>query len=134
MKTTYRGSCHCKRVTFEVDLDLAAGTTKCNCTICWKRRWWNVYVEPGEFRPLEGAEMLVPYPSKARSGPRGFCRHCGVSPYAFGDAAEWNTGDYVSINLACLDDLDPTVLATTPVQYMDGRADTCATPAETRHL
>ncbi|HEY0839676.1 MAG TPA: GFA family protein, partial [Vulgatibacter sp.] len=109
-------------------------TSKCNCTICWKRRWWGVQVEPGAFRPLEGVEELVPYPSKAKSGPGGFCRHCGVSPFASGDAAEWNAGDYVGINLACLDDLDPAVLATAPVRHMDGRADSWTTPAETRHL
>lgn len=78
---------------------------------------------------------LVPYPaSSSASGPSGFCKHCGIAPYARGDAAEWNEGPYVSINLACLDDLTPAELLTAPVEYLDGRADTWETPAETRHL
>jgi len=44
-------------------------------------------------------------------------------------------GDFVSINLACLDDLDPAELIAAPVTYRDGRNDNWwHPPAETRHL
>jgi len=136
MKKTYRGSCHCRRVTFEADVDLAeAGTSKCNCTFCWKRRWWATTVKPEAFRALTGVEHLTSYPRKPAGGPGGFCKHCGVAPYGWVDAAEWNDGDAVSINVACLEDLDPAELVATPVRYCDGRSDNWwNTPAETRHL
>ena len=51
---TYHGSCQCKRVRFEADIDLSQGTGKCNCTSCWKRRWWSVKVKPEHFRSLGG--------------------------------------------------------------------------------
>jgi hypothetical protein len=44
-------------------------------------------------------------------------------------------GDYVTINVSCLDDLDPAELAAAPVTYLDGRHNSWfSTPAEIRHL
>ena len=135
MKKTYHGSCHCRRVTFEVDLDLNEGTTKCNCTYCWKNRWWTASVKPEDFRSLGGeAELSAHRPGQAH-GHGGFCRHCGSRPYAFVEKADWNDGERVSINVAVLDDLDPAELLAAPVRFCDGRADNWwVAPAETRHL
>jgi hypothetical protein len=131
---TYHGSCQCKKVTFEADIDLAAvGTNKCNCTSCWKRRWWSVAAKPEAFRALTGDEHLSKHRPGAAVGG-GFCKHCGVIPYGFVEAAEWNDGAYVSINVACLDDLEPAELLAAPIRHLDGRADTWALIPETRHL
>jgi hypothetical protein len=130
---TYPGSCQCKRVRFEVTADLSKGTTKCNCTSCWKRRWWSLSVKPSQFRLLSGESELVKL--KDAKGPGGFCKHCGVLPFASGDAAEWNDGDYVAINVAALDGLAPETIAAIPVQYLDGLHDTWAPiEGETRYL
>src|SRR5436190_6514862 len=133
---TFHGSCHCKRITFEADIDLmATGTGKCNCTSCWKKRWWSVRVQPESFRPLQGEEHLSAYKPGQKTGHRGFCKHCGVIPYGWVDAAEWNPAPYVSVNVAALDDLDPEELLAAPIQYMDGRHDDrWHVPKQTRHL
>jgi len=134
-KRSYHGSCQCGRVRFEAAIDLAQGTGKCNCTSCWKRRWWSVRVQVADFRALSGVEELSKYRPGAERGHGGFCKHCGVTPFGWVDAAAWNDGEYVSVNVACLDDLEPAELMAAPIQYMDGRHDNWwSVPAETRHL
>jgi hypothetical protein len=111
----FHGSCKCGAVRFEADIDLSRGTSKCNCTSCWKRRWWSVRVQPEHFAVLSGADKL--------HEEAGFCTGCGVTPYGVVEAAEWNDGAYVAVNVAVLDDLDPRALMAAPVQLCDGKHD-----------
>ena len=68
------------------------------------------------------------------AGRHAFCKHCGVRTYSRG-FLEQIGGAYVSVAVASLDDLDPALLATSPIRYMDGRANNWwSPPAETRHL
>jgi hypothetical protein len=127
---TYRGSCHCGRIKFEAEIDLAAGTTKCNCTSCWKKRLWTTRVKPESFRQLQGQEEM----SETKAG-HGFCKHCGVITFNRVAKADWNDGEYVSVSVASLDNLEPAELLAAPVQYCDGLANNWwHPPAETRYL
>jgi hypothetical protein len=71
----------------------------------------------------------------AHSGqPSPSTSHCSIRSFSYRHLDVLG-GDFYSINIACLDNVEDTELAGAPVRYMDGRNNNWyAPPAETRHL
>jgi hypothetical protein len=133
MKKTYHGSCHCGGVRFEAEIDLPAGTSKCNCSICSKARFWKAIVPADSFRLVAGEAALREYTFGQGAIRHYFCATCGVKPFGRGHLDE--IGAFYGVNVMCLDDATDSELAQAPVLYEDGRHDRWdRPPAETRHL
>jgi hypothetical protein len=133
MKKTYTGSCHCGAVRFEADIDLAAGTSKCNCSICFKTRAWIAFIPADAFRLLSGEQSLSDYEFGRKSIHHRFCAECGVRVFGHGSDGKGNR--FYAVRVNCLDDVDPQELIAAPVRYLDMLHDDFKSPpAETRHL
>ena len=142
MIQTRHGGCHCGAVKFSCEIDLAlagqrspqmrpgiwfATTLRCNCSFCGKTRMWKNHVPLEAFRLLQGAENLTHYRFGAGSIDHTFCKTCGV--YAFVSASEpVMGGDFVCINVACLNDVPSDELAAAPIRYEDGVNDDWSHP------
>ena len=131
---THKGGCHCGKVRFEADFDVAAGTGKCNCSICAKARLWGFRVKPEAFRLVSGEDALTDYQFNSNSCHHLFCKHCGVRAFEWSDIPQAG-GKYYSVMVMCVDDLDLDAVLAGPVRYCDGLNNNWwAAPAETRHL
>ncbi len=135
-KKIYHGSCHCGAVAFKAKIDFAKGTTRCNCSICTKSRFWFAIVPPEDFKVEKGEKHLSDYawiPSgKSESHLHyRFCKTCGIRTYA-----EGNGGTFYAVAIATLDGIEAEAdqLAKT-MHYNDGRNDDLKhKPADTRLL
>ena len=99
MTKTYRGSCHCGAVRFEADIDLSAGTYKCNCSICTKSGYLHLIVPGSRFRLLSGWEAITTYRFNSGVAEHSFCRVCGIKPFY----TPRSNPDGVDVNFNCLD-------------------------------
>ena len=132
-KKTYPGSCHCGAVRFEADTDLAAGTFRCNCSICFKSRAWLAAVPAADFRLLSGEANLRDYQFAKKSIHHCFCVTCGVRPFSHGQDPKGNKSYAVRVN--CLDGVEAKEFADAPVKYFNMLHDDFkSAPLETRHL
>jgi len=133
MKQTYQGSCHCGAVRFEADVDLAAGTFKCNCSVCFKSRAWLAAAPTDALRLLAGEQALRDYQFGRRRVHHFFCTQCGVRPFSRGVDGKGN--EQYAIRVNCLDGVEDQAFVDAPVRYFNMRQDDLRSPPEeTRHL
>jgi len=114
--TTHHGSCHCGRIKFEVDGDIASAMS-CNCSICQRKGALMWFVPRASMRLLTPESDTASYTFNKHVIQHRFCPTCGMHPYGEGKSP---SGDAMAaINLRCLEDVD---LDAIPVTRFDGRA------------
>jgi hypothetical protein len=111
---TYRGSCHCGRVTYEADADLSQ-VISCNCSSCRRRGSLLAFVTDDQFRLQSGADALGQYAFNKKVIHYQFCETCGVLPFARGQRPDGV--QMVALNVRCLDGVDLDAL---DIKKIDG--------------
>lgn len=93
----YTGSCHCKRVKFECEFELA-NPALCNCSYCSMR---NAIVHVANTVTINnGQDDLTCYRFNKMIGEHYFCKHCGIFIYLKPPAPIFP----FAVNLCALDD------------------------------
>lgn len=116
IKMKYKGSCHCKAVTFEFESAEIKQALQCNCSICARK---NAIMslksyDHTVFTLLGGKENLATYHWGDCDVNHYFCKSCGI--YPFHDTT-YDPGVY-RVNLGCVEGIEPRAL---DITYFDGR-------------
>src|SRR6478735_2594514 len=105
----YTGGCHCGRVRFAVSAELARASVS-NCSICSKKGFIHLIVEPARFELLQGTDALVSYRFNTGVAEHKFCGHCGIHPFY----TPRSDPDKVDVNVRCLDGVDLSLVELLP--------------------
>lgn len=109
MQNTYTGGCHCGRVRFRVTSDLS-GILDCNCSICTKKGFLHLIVEPSQFELLTDPGALTTYTFGTGTAKHSFCSTCGMHPFY----VPRSHPDKIDVNVRCIEGLDLGALTITP--------------------
>jgi len=113
---TYRGSCHCGKVAFEVEGEIQEALA-CNCSICQRKGSLLWFVPREAFRLLTPEESTRSYTFNKHAIQHRFCPACGIHPYGEGKAP--NGQAMAAVNIRCIEGIN---LDAIPVKHFDGRS------------
>ncbi len=94
----YRGGCHCGRVRFEIDAEIGT-VIDCNCSICAKKGFLHLIVDPQQMRMLSPADAVSLYQFNTKTAKHYFCPVCGISAYYIPRSHP----DKIDVNVRCLE-------------------------------
>lgn len=109
---TETGGCHCKKVRYEVEVDLAQPVIECNCSHCQIKGFLLSFVPATSFRLVSGEGDLTQYTFNTHKIGHLFCSTCGVQAFGKGEDSEGNPT--YAINVRSIDNIDLSVLNRLP--------------------
>ena len=113
---THAGSCHCGRIAFQVEGDVAK-VMECNCSLCSRRGSLLCFVPRARFRLTTPESDAAVYTFNKHVIRHHFCPTCGCAPFSFGTDPKGN--EVAAVNVRCLPGVD---LARLEVGGFDGRS------------
>lgn len=116
MTKTHQGSCHCKAVRYQAELDLEQPVFDCNCSHCAAKGLLWQFIGADQFKLLSGDDVLTEYRFNRKRLSHQFCSICGVQCFAYGEKDGRRT---VAVNVRTIDDVDLDAFTRTPVNGKD---------------
>src|SRR5688572_30027248 len=112
----YQGSCHCGRIAFEVEGEVAQAI-ECNCSHCSRKGYLLWFVPREQLRLSTPDSDLSTYTFNKHVIQHHFCDECGCAP--FGTGVDPQGKQTAAVNVRCLEGVDLTTLKRMP---FDGRS------------
>jgi hypothetical protein len=112
---SYRGSCHCGQIRFEVQGEFDT-VMECNCSHCSRKGYLLWFVPRPDFILESPADALGTYTFNKHAIRHHFCPKCGCAPFGFGES---KGAEMAAINVRCLEGVE---LASVKRKFVDGRS------------
>jgi hypothetical protein len=112
---SYRGSCHCGQIRFEVQGQLDTAV-ECNCSHCSRKGYLLWFVPRTDFTLESPTDLLGTYTFNKHAIRHHFCPKCGCAPFGFGAS---KGAEMAAINIRCLEGVE---LTSVKRKFVDGRS------------
>ena len=114
---TRKGTCHCRAVEFEVDLENGfENVRRCNCSICSRKGAVMAGVPLERLRVTKGEDVLSLYQWNTKVAKHYFCSICGIYTHHQRRSVPTEYG----FNVACIVGVDMATIG--PVGASNGAA------------
>ena len=110
------GSCHCGRIKFEVEADIAS-VTVCNCSICQRKAALMWFVPRSAVHLLTPEADVAVYEFNRHAIHHRFCPRCGI--HTHGEVTTPDGVAMTAVNARCVEGIQ---LDAIPVKHFDGRS------------
>lgn len=110
-----KGSCHCGKVQYEVEVDTTKGLD-CNCSMCLRKGTILAFAPANKFKLISGEDNLTDYLFNTHKIHHNFCKTCGVTSFASSVGPDGTP--MKAINLRCIEGID---LSKIEITHYDGK-------------
>lgn len=111
--TIHKGSCHCGKVSFEVEAPSDIKASKCNCSVCAISGFIHLIVEKDAFTLITGEGDITTYTFNTHVAKHTFCKHCGIKSFY----TPRSHPDGISVNLNAI---NPKTITSIEYHQFDG--------------
>jgi hypothetical protein len=113
---SYKGSCHCGQMSFEVEGDFEKAA-ECNCSHCSRKGYLLWFVPRTQLKLNFKEAILSTYTFNKHAIKHHFCPTCGCAPFGLGAMPDGT--ETAAVNVRCLEGIDINSINR---EFVDGRS------------